>query len=241
MQEAIKASSCSLAMIAIQSREIASDILTIFIGQCVLYFNVGKTMGPEQIKHVVEMLLNDPILKNLKPEDYRVFFEDMKKGVYGNLYDRFDGQIIFKNATAYADQRQSLIETESIRMAQNHKDEPVNIHPKILETYKNAAGEFKDIKTKKVTTNVKLTDKGYVVNYDLVPIKDELKEEKTNRYTPIDPEVQGWLKQFEELRSNPKTSEKDGRFVKYNGKFLNQSEFLDEKIKEKNSTEDELQ
>lgn len=238
MQEAIKAESCSLAMIAIKKREVAVDILTIFIGQCVLYFNVGKTMQPPQILLVTEMLLNDPILKNLNPEDYRVLFEDMKKGYYGNLYDRFDGQIIFQNATKYADQRQSLIETESINMAHAHKNNDIVIHPKILKTYKEGLEESKDIKTKKITTAVKLTEKGYEVNYDLVQKKDIIEEKKYVSST--DPEVQKWFNEFEELRNNKKTSLENGKFVKYNGKVFNQAEFLDEKIKEKNKSEDEL-
>lgn len=237
MQEAIKAESCSLAMIAIKKREIAVDILTIFIGQCVLYFNVGKTMQPPQILLVTEMLLNDPILKNLKPEDYRVLFEDMKKGYYGNLYDRFDGQIIFQNATKYADHRQSLIETESINMAHAHKNNDIVIHPKILETYKEGLNESKDIKTQKVTTAVKLSEKGYEVNYDLVAKKQIVSEDK--KISHRDPEVQNWFKEFEVLRNDKKTSLKGGQFIKYKDKILNQAEFLDEKIKEKNKTEED--
>src|SRR5262249_52066396 len=77
MEEAMLSSSSSMALINIKDNDAAVRILTILIGEAVLYFNVGKNMGPPQIKIVIDMLLSDTITKNLKPEDYKVLFEDM--------------------------------------------------------------------------------------------------------------------------------------------------------------------
>lgn len=209
VQEAIKANSCSLAMIAIQKKEVAVDILTILIGQSILYFNVGKTMGTAQIGIVIDMLLSDPMTKNLKPEDYKVLFEDMKKGYYGNLYDRFDGQIIFQNAIKYADKKQSIIEIDSISQ---HECRIKNsfISPELIPILKQIGNEIP--KEKKIDQN----------------------SGKPRYQSDKDKFVQECFNEFEKIYDlKPVRTQTSMRFISYNNKKVGQVEFIEMKLKEK--------
>lgn len=110
MLQAVNAESLSLAKIKLASPESAKLILEALISEVVLFFNVGKTMSEHQIKATADLMLSDMQAKNMKPEDYRVMFDNAKRGMYGKQYDRLDGQVIFEWINTYWDERSSLIE-----------------------------------------------------------------------------------------------------------------------------------
>lgn len=199
MEEAIKAESSSIGIISTVHKDTAIAIMTILIGELVLFFNVGKTMGVAQIRATIDMLLKDITTKNLKPEDYKVMFEDMKKGYYGNLYDRFDGQIIFKIACEYADKRASFIENESIRLASIHKEKGSEIPSGLLTAYN-------EIKKN---------------------IKEDTKTKVNKKFEPRFSESSKILAEFDQLWKEKPVKTGNGRFIEYEGKIVDQIEYLE--------------
>jgi hypothetical protein len=78
-------------------------LLSLLLTDLVLFFNVGKIMSPAQIAQTVALILED--YDWLCIEDLKVCFNNAKKGVYGKLYDRIDGQVILEWIDAYARER----------------------------------------------------------------------------------------------------------------------------------------
>ena len=203
MEDAIKSNSCSIAVIAMGKKEVAIDIMTILIGQCVMYFNVGKTMGSDQVKMSAQMLLDDTSTKNLKPEDYKVMFDDMKKGYYGNLYDRFDGQIIFKIANEYADKRASFIENESMRLAGIHKEKSHEVPTELLNV-------FSEVKKN-------------------LSVQTATERKQKEKVIPNNAEVTKIFSEFDKIWKE-KPVNTSGKFIEYDGKVMDQIQFLEYKL-----------
>jgi hypothetical protein len=90
-------------------------IMNILLTDLVLFFNVGKMMDAGQIAQTRELLLEDFV--HLKPEDFKLCFNRAKKGHYGPLYDRIDGQLILDWLRKYDNERDA--EIEIIRANQN--------------------------------------------------------------------------------------------------------------------------
>ena len=117
-------------------------LMVLIITDVVLFFNVGKTMTPEQIAQTVQLILED--YEYLCVEDFKVCFNNAKKGVYGKLYDRIDGAIILEWVETYAQQREkAFIESYSNPPA------PVRDRTGILEEAQSvaqiAAREFNNV------------------------------------------------------------------------------------------------
>lgn len=203
MEEAIKAESASIASIAILKKDTAIAVMTLLIGELILYFNVGKTMGVPQIKLTIDMLLNDLVTKNLKPEDYKVMFDDMKKGYYGNLYDRFDGQIIFKIANEYADKRASFIENESMRLAGIHKEKSHEVPTELLNV-------FSEVKKN-------------------LSVQTATERKQKEKLIPYNAEVTKIFSEFDKIWKE-KPVNTIGKFIEYDGKVMDQIEFLEYKL-----------
>lgn len=69
----------------------------------VKFLNVGKTMNAEQVSNTSQILLND--YGYLQVEDFKLFFNNAKKGLYGQTYDRIDGQVIIGWLNNYVNER----------------------------------------------------------------------------------------------------------------------------------------
>ncbi|WP_410962762.1 hypothetical protein, partial [Salmonella sp. SAL4446] len=69
-------------------------LLTIAVVDLVKFFNVGKTMGAEQVAQTVNFILSDFWM--LKIDDVKLCFDNAKRGKYGKVYDRMDGAVILE-------------------------------------------------------------------------------------------------------------------------------------------------
>lgn len=85
-------------------------LLNIMLVDVITFFNVGKSMGVDQVKATVPLLIEEYWM--LKPDDFKLCFNNAKKGIYGKIFDRLDGQIIMEwlekyrmDRTEYADER----------------------------------------------------------------------------------------------------------------------------------------
>lgn len=67
--------------------------LSLFIIDAVKFFNIGKSMDADQVAQTAKLIAKDYYY--LKPEDFRLCFDNAKRGKYGQLFDRLDGAVIF--------------------------------------------------------------------------------------------------------------------------------------------------
>jgi hypothetical protein len=88
-------------------------ILTIILIDLIKFFNIGKSMNDEQVGQTIQLIQEEFWM--LKPEDFKLCFNNAKKGLYGKVYDRLDGQIILEWLGRYLSERMNYAEQESIR------------------------------------------------------------------------------------------------------------------------------
>ena len=111
-------------------------LLNILVVDVVGFFNIGKNMDAPQVIQTVELILEE--YPYFKPEDFKLCFNRAKKGQYGKLYDRLDGQVILDWLTVYDLER--TMEVEAIRAKENRQLKQLAGTPLILDT---EADEYK--------------------------------------------------------------------------------------------------
>lgn len=133
--------------------EVPVLILNLILEDLVSFLNVGKQMNAGQLLETVRLILSDHILRSMKPDDFKLISERIKKGYYGKQYDRFDGQVFLQCCFDYANERQA--EHEFLAIAhhqsrdQREKSQPTNPEgqKKVMEILKQYA-EVKEVKIK---------------------------------------------------------------------------------------------
>jgi hypothetical protein len=78
-------------------------VLTILINDLIDFFSVGKTMGQNQLVDTIKLIVED--FYYLKIEDFKLCFNNAKKGRYGKVYDRIDGNVIYNWVAQYNEER----------------------------------------------------------------------------------------------------------------------------------------
>lgn len=108
-EDAIKSPSPPLATIKAElGEQQLLAILTLIIADAVEFFNIGKSMTGEQIVSTAKLIAKDYYY--LKPEDFKLCFENAKRGKYGKLFDRLDGMIIMEWLENYSGSRANKAE-----------------------------------------------------------------------------------------------------------------------------------
>lgn len=167
-----------------------------------LFLNVGKNMSDVQIGQTADMIIKD--YNFLKVEDFKLCFNNAKKGIYGKQYDRLDGQIIFEWLDIYVNDRA----TEAERLSfEKHKEDQ-----KIKNNEVNPEGQRKVLEAMK----------GALDHIDVKEVK------KIKRVSERDPRLTIFFSEYEKL---PKIKE---IYVQYKGKNLSQTEYIDVRIEEYN-------
>lgn len=69
----------------------------------------------------------------LKPDDFKLCFTRAKKGYYGKVFDRIDGQVIFEWLNQYTNDRMTTASDTSIHEAERFKDLPGERTSSLLE------------------------------------------------------------------------------------------------------------
>lgn len=189
-------------------------LLNIILVDLVLFFEVGKTMGADQIKQTVQLVLED--YSHLKPEDFKLCFNRLKKGYYGKLYDRLDGQIILDCLGQYDNERTG--EIESIRAKENREYKKLSAAPLLP------------------TAEIKPDDE--VFNRNMKILKDNLAEAKKQREQSKPVEVrkpdpvyemhQRWMRNFSDIYTLRPVG-KGIRIIKRYGKMLDINGYMEHK------------
>lgn len=95
--------------------------LTTAVNDLIDFFNLGKSMSAEQVIQTVNYILMDFWM--LKPEDFKLCFDNIKRGKYGQLYNRIDGAVILDCLTTYFEARTShVIAKGEAEHSQNKSD-----------------------------------------------------------------------------------------------------------------------
>lgn len=187
-------------------------LLNILLTDLVLFFNVGKSMDKKQIFETRRLIMEE--YHHLKPEDFKYCFDRAKKGHFGQIYDRIDGNLILSWIAKHDIERAS--EVEQIRDNEN----------KLLKEA-----------SKVLVVEPEEKDEIFTRNFNKLKAileENKAKREFENRTTnvttaevskdPVAMMYQRWIKQFDNTRI--KQSFKHGRFVKRYGKLLDVNEFL---------------
>lgn len=88
-------------------REIGDTTLLVALAGMILqtagFFNLGKSITDEQALDTASLLIDSYPHETV--EDFTLMFREAKKGKYGELYNRLDGQIIFKWMSDYLEMK----------------------------------------------------------------------------------------------------------------------------------------
>lgn len=150
-----------MGLIAKTSRASASAILVVLIDDVNRFLNVNS-MGETQLVQTVDLILNDINFKNLKPDDFKVCFDNAKKGYYGKSYNRIDGMVVCEWLSLYVSERSNICESMAIQKAAEDKKKGNLIAPEVVELYQKIYDEnkgFKDIEKTQAAPAKKLIEK----------------------------------------------------------------------------------
>ena len=84
------------------------------------FLNIGKGMNGNQVYETAQMVLDDYPYFTLA--DINLVFKKAKKGEFGQIYDRLDGQIILSWFSKYNQMRCSEAEEQSVSQAYSFKE-----------------------------------------------------------------------------------------------------------------------
>jgi hypothetical protein len=175
-----------------------------------LFVNVGENsnFSTNQIAQTTELILED--FKHLKIEDFKLFFNKVKKGHYGKLFNRLDGQVILEQLHVYSNERAAEAEQINFKAHSQHKSEVFNqneINPdgqkKVLEILKDAIKKPEQIKPEK-------------------------KERVKSTYEIL---IQRFYRQFTKIALK-RNYDDSYRFIFMYGKVINANEYVEIKIKQ---------
>ncbi|BDD11930.1 hypothetical protein FUAX_43620 (plasmid) [Fulvitalea axinellae] len=85
--------------------------LLLLLMRTVNFFNVGKGMNKAQAMETCDLLYEEYPHESL--EDFAVCFRNARKGVYGTVYDRIDGGVVFGWVRQYMEEK-SLVREKVI-------------------------------------------------------------------------------------------------------------------------------
>lgn len=112
--DVILSNSPSLALMKKECGDVHTKaVLTIILIDLIKFFNIGKSMNDVQLAQTIQLIQEEYWM--LKPEDFKLCFNNAKKGMYGQVYDRIDGQVIISWLNKHLESRLSFSESEVIR------------------------------------------------------------------------------------------------------------------------------
>lgn len=219
--DAIQSKTLPLGLLikAINNGEIFVRALVVhMITDLVEFINAGKTMNQDQIAQTAAMIITD--YNWLKVEDMKVCFTNGKRGHYGQLYDRLDGQIIFQWLNQYSTDRAN----ESLRLNDLKRKELEN--PKITPEEINPEGQ------KKVIEILSQYSKKKDIRVEVKP-REKTEQEKL---------IQRFMRQFDKIWLRKGIENPGGKFIHMYGikgkdgitPYINLVEYVEYKLKQHN-------
>jgi hypothetical protein len=183
-------------------QEITACIITL-IGETAAFFNVQRNMTPSQMVQTSELIIKE--YYHLSLEDLKHFFDMIKLGKYGTMYESFDGGKVLTALGKYDVQR----ETELIELRAKTKND-LNKSNKVLGF---------------------LTDEQLTLLHSNFGIKEIPKANQLPEKSEHDKLIQSYFKEFDLLYNNGKDKEGQ-RFVEYKGRVVSITEYCEIRIGE---------
>lgn len=87
--------------------------------QFVNFYSTNGTMDPIQITDTICLVREE--YPHYKPEDFKLFFKMAKKGMFGQIFGRMDGEVIMNWLNKYDIHRDTIAQNESIKEADKFK------------------------------------------------------------------------------------------------------------------------
>lgn len=139
---------------------IAKAAIVYAITDLAMFLNLGKerNMTGQQIAQTAEMILQK--YNYLKLDDLKLCFNNAKQGVYGKIYDRLDGQVIFEFLNAYSDSR--AVEAERLNLLAHDRHKKDLFEGDLMpDSDRPTAADWKGLKDslKALSQNVKQKEK----------------------------------------------------------------------------------
>lgn len=177
------------------------------------YFNITNRMTEGQTIEVINLIMEK--YNYFRVADFKLCFNNAKTGIYGKVYNRLDGQVIFEWLNAYNNDRMDVAENLNRIKHQEHKTNGYVIAPEVMKVYKEV---LKEIATDQ-KTDLPKTDK---------PLK--------RHQTQADVFAQKWMRHFDnifEMKRSYRASTKFGsKYIRRYGKAMNMAEFIDYKLEQ---------
>jgi hypothetical protein len=238
VRDAIQSSSPALGFFVQDSPIKAAAILSLLIIDLVKFFNVGKTMNDQQVAQTIDLILQDQNLRSLKPDDFKLCFNRIKRAEYGKAYDRIDGQNILECLYLYLHERVTECEEMSFKAHQLIKDgKMAKTDPegqkKVLDALKQAlkdADKAPKMKVDKIEFDgkkYKVTKSTVIEGEQVVPVNPSIPKNKGAREKFIQYCFQtfnGWYRKRGFDKGNI-------RFIKYGDKVLSEVEYVELMVK----------
>jgi hypothetical protein len=194
-------------------------LLNIMLGDIILFMNVGKTMTAPQLTETVSLVVKH--YKHLKPEDFKLCFEGVKKGNYGPLYDRIDGQVILSWLKAYDEERDYV----AAEIASNKNEVYKMESAQLLLPDKSVVEAKKD---DEVFTRNMAKLKAHLATAKIAREKEKRVTKRDVPKNQIYEMHQRWIQQFDDLFYLRPVKSK-GRFIKRYGKVVDINAYLEYK------------
>lgn len=117
---------------------VSASVIALEIESLVKFVNVGKTMNAAQQLETARAIVLD--FPSLSIADFKLFFQRLKSGVYGKMYDRVDGQIIIEALLRYSDERMEVAGDLTANQHYRAKKEEYNqpYHPDVVTAIRAA-------------------------------------------------------------------------------------------------------
>lgn len=171
--------------------------LVMMIEDCVRSLNINEP-SKDQIIELANELINDN--PTFKLEDFKIFFSNIKKGRYGNDYNRFDIASVYRMMASYYDDRSLIHEQSVIQKNKSLNADPAirtNDISKMGDIYRKAIerGE-KEFAEKKYAELRKRAIAKWKLYYDLHFNGVTITEELHNAYSELNPLNEEYIESF---------------------------------------------
>jgi len=185
----------------------------IILTKMVTRLNIDRNMNASQIRYCAEDIVHsdNPFIYNLTLDELSLCMDKGVRGEYGEIYNRMDQAVVFGWIEKYIQEKSH--EGEKLRIEQEQESRK-NIH----EIFQN---ETMEIILKGVHSKLKITE---------APAKEIAKRE------PTDAEIlmQDFFIDFDKLYRSSGIDIAGVRCVEIDGKFLDQSEYVQMRIEQWN-------
>ena len=98
------------------------------------FYSTNNTMSDYQIADTVDLMLEE--YPHYKLDDYKLFFKMAKKGYFGQIFGRIDGEVVLSWLKKYDEQR--CIEAQNMAIKEKEKIHKNGIHVfKVVDQFGN--------------------------------------------------------------------------------------------------------